>query len=69
VANQDAERSAILVLNAWLEVHGPPLRVRITGRIGVDATEETSVTVAGTEAASEIVRDWLVRLEDPPAAG
>jgi hypothetical protein len=68
VANQDVERSGILVLNAWLEMHGPPLRVRITGRLGVDAAEETSITVAGAEAASAIVHEWLVRLEDPSAA-
>ena len=65
MTDQDAERSGILVLNAWLEVHGPPLRVRITGRLGVDPDDETSVTVAGAEAAAEIVHDWLTQLEGP----
>jgi hypothetical protein len=69
VADPEAERTGVLVLSAWLEPDGPPLRVRITGRLGVDAREETSVTVAGAHAASEIVREWLVRLESalPPA--
>jgi hypothetical protein len=52
-----------------MEPHGPPLRVRITGRLDVHATDETSVTVAGAEVASKLVRDWLLRLEGAPAIG
>jgi hypothetical protein len=63
MARQAAERASVLVLRAWLEPHGPPLRVRITGRVDVQAAEDTSVTVAGAEAASKLVRDWLLRLE------
>jgi hypothetical protein len=63
VASEESERTGVLVVSAWLESHGPPLRVRITGRLGLDADEETSVVVAGAEEASGIVRDWLVRLE------
>jgi hypothetical protein len=67
MAGQAAERASVLVLNAWLEPHGPPLRVRITGRVDVHAAEDTSVTVAGAEDASKIVHDWLVQLENPSA--
>jgi hypothetical protein len=63
VASEEAERTGVLVVSAWLESHGPPLRVRITGRLGLEASEETSVVVAGAEAASGVVRDWLVQLE------
>jgi hypothetical protein len=34
----------------------------------MDAAEETSVTVAGADAASEIVHEWLVGLEGPAPA-
>jgi hypothetical protein len=63
VASEKAERTGVLVVSAWLEPDGPPLRVRITGRLGVDAPEESSVVVAGAEAATGVVRDWLVSLE------
>jgi hypothetical protein len=67
VSSQEAERTGVLVLRAWIEPHGPPLRVRITGRLDVHAADETSVTVAGAEVASRIVHDWLLQLEQPTA--
>jgi hypothetical protein len=68
VASQEAERTGVLVLRAWVEAHGPPLRVRITGRLDVHAPDETSVTVAGAEVASQIVHEWLLRFESPQTA-
>jgi hypothetical protein len=57
------ERTGVLVLKAWLEQQGSPLRVRITERIDLRYSEERSLLVAGAEAASNAVRDWLLRFE------
>jgi hypothetical protein len=69
VASEKAERTGVLVVSAWLEPDGPPLRVRITGRLGVDPDGESSVVVAGAEAATGVVRDWLVSLESSEREG
>ena len=66
VTRLEAERTGVLVLRAWLEPDGPPVRVRLTGRLDVRSTDETSVTVAGAGAASKIVHDWLLLLERAP---
>jgi hypothetical protein len=63
VADQEVERTGVLVLSAWLEAHGPPLRTRITSHVGLPPAEEASVTVAGVEEATRVVHDWLVELE------
>jgi hypothetical protein len=58
------ERTGVLVLTAWLEQRGAPLRVRISERVDVRSTEERSVLVAGAESAAGTVRDWLIRFEN-----
>ena len=62
------ERSGALVLKAWLEHKGAPLRVRITERMDLRSSEEQSLFVAGAEAAANAVRDWLLRFESESAA-
>lgn len=63
------ERTGVLVLRAWLEQHGAPLRVRITERLELLSAEERSRTVVGADAAAEAVRDWLLHLEGLAATG
>lgn len=62
------ERTGVLVLRAWLEQHGAPLRVRITERLELLTADERSTTVVGAEAAATTVRDWLLHLEGLAAA-
>lgn len=58
------ERTGTLVIRAWLESSRSELIARITGRADVlSGEDETSVTVVGSEAATEVVRDWLVEFE------
>jgi hypothetical protein len=57
------ERTGVLVLRAWVEQQGSPLRVRITERIDLRSSEERSLLVVGVEAATTAVHDWLLRFE------
>jgi hypothetical protein len=57
------ERTSVLVLRAWLEQEGTPVRVRITQRLDLRSSEEQSWVVVGAEAASGAVRAWLLELE------
>lgn len=61
------QRTGVLVLTVWLEHQASPLRVRITERIDVRASEEVTLLIAGTEAATAAVRDWLMRFEGEAA--
>lgn len=61
------QRTGVLVLTAWLEHQGSPLRVRITERIDVRAPEERTLLIAGAEAAITAVREWLIRFETEAA--
>ena len=61
------QRTGVLVLTAWLEHQASPLRVRITERIDVRASEEGILLIAGAEAAMAAVRDWLIRFESEAA--
>lgn len=61
------QRTGVLVLTAWLEHQGSPLRVRITERIDVRASDERTLLIAGAEAAMTAVREWLIRFESEAA--
>jgi hypothetical protein len=57
------ERTGVLMLTAWLEHRGAPLRVRISERRDVASSETRTVFVADAKSAPGAVRDWLVRFE------
>jgi hypothetical protein len=57
------ERTGVLVLTAWLERRGAPLRARISERRDVRSCEERSMFVVGAESATSAVSDWLVQFE------
>jgi hypothetical protein len=65
----DGERTGVVVVRAWKRFGSKPLRARITGRRDVLHDDETSVTVAGAERASQVVRDWLVAFEEDEEPG
>jgi hypothetical protein len=73
VAQNELERTGVLVIRTWKRVGSKLLRARITGRRDVLRGEETSVTVAGAEWASKAVLEWLVAFEqeadDGPESG
>jgi hypothetical protein len=58
-----SEHAGVLVIRAWVEADERSLRARITGRVDVTATHETSVVVAGLERATEVVRRWFEEFE------
>jgi hypothetical protein len=60
---EELERTGVLVVRAWQRVGSKLLRARITGRRNVLDEEETSITVAGADKASQAVHDWLVAFE------
>jgi len=53
------ERTGVLVIRVWVEDHSGPMRARITGRLDVHEGPETTVTAAGAQAATVVVRNWL----------
>jgi hypothetical protein len=66
---QEEELTGVLVVRAWKRVGTKLLRARITGRRDVLADEETSITVAGADRASEAVHDWLAAFEQDADSG
>ena len=58
-----SERVGVLVIRAWIEADGNELRARITGRLDVTDSHETSfAVVVGVDSAAEVVREWLDEL-------
>jgi uncharacterized membrane protein len=65
-----SERVGLLVIRAWVEAGDSELRARITGRLDVVNSKETSFTVVvGVDSAADVVRDWLEELERGVSAG
>ena len=58
-----SERAGVLVIRAWVEPEDATLRARITGRLDVAVSHETSYAVLGVDSAAEVVRDWLEQVE------
>lgn len=56
----------MLVVRAWVTRGSRTLLARITGRANVEVSDETTATVSGSDAAADLVRDWL---RDFEAAG
>lgn len=58
--NAGPERTAVLVIRAWLEAEGEPrLRARITQTVDVARREETSTLAASREEIAAAVDLWL----------
>ena len=53
------ERTGVLVIRVWVESGAGPIRARITGRVDVLEGLETTVTVAGAQAAIDVVGEWF----------
>jgi hypothetical protein len=54
------ERTAVLVIRAWLEANGEPrLRARITQTVDVARREETSTLAASRAEIAAAVEKWL----------
>jgi hypothetical protein len=56
-----AERSAVLVIRAWLdeEVEEAEIRARITGSTETPSRDRIETAVAGEEALLAAVADWI----------
>jgi hypothetical protein len=53
-------RAGVLLLRVWLEASGA-LRIRMIGRIDVEADDFDAASAATTEEALAYVRAWLER--------
>jgi hypothetical protein len=56
------ERTAVLVIRAWIEGEPPTLRMRITHTLDVSLGEDESTAAASVDEACAIVRRWLEEL-------
>ena len=65
MASPFGERTAVLVIRAWIEGEPPTLRMRITRTFDVTAAGESSGATASVEEALAIVRRWLEQLQAP----
>ena len=55
-------RAGALLLRVWLEDSGhPELRIRLVGRLNLDAHDDDSVAVASIDETVAYVRAWLER--------
>jgi hypothetical protein len=62
MAAPPGERTAVLVIRAWIEGEPPTLRMRITRTFDVTASDESSEATASVDEALAIVRHWLEQL-------
>jgi hypothetical protein len=69
MASPAGERTAVLVIRAWIEGEPPTLRMRITRTFDVTAADESSEATASVEEALAIVRRWLEQLQAPVTGG
>jgi hypothetical protein len=53
------ERTALLIVRAWIEIGDGGLRARITRVLDLAAPDEVVATVAGAEEVLGVVRSWL----------
>jgi len=58
--NAEPGRAGVLILRVWLEASGAP-RIRMIGRIDVEADDLDAASAATTEEALVYVRAWLER--------
>jgi hypothetical protein len=64
MASPPGERTAVLVIRAWIEGEEPPtLRMRVTRTFDVTAADETTEATASIDEACAIVRRWLKQLQ------
>ncbi len=56
------ERTAVLVIRAWLESQAPRLRARISQTPDLVGGEESSTVVSTPEAVTRAVTEWLEAL-------
>ena len=56
------ERAGALIIRVWLEESGDPkLRIRMVGRLDLDADEQVTAVAADIDEMLAHIRDWLVR--------
>lgn len=61
--DDEAERTGVLVIRAWIEPERRQMIARITGRLDLGRPEEVSETAAGAAAAARLAGDWLAAFE------
>jgi hypothetical protein len=65
MAAPPGERTAVLVIRAWIEGEPPTLRMRITRTSDVTARNDTTEATGSVDEACVIVRRWLEQLQGP----
>jgi hypothetical protein len=69
MASPPGERTAVLIIRAWIEGEPPSLRMRVTRTFDVAAADETTEATASIEEVCAIVRRWLEQLERSVTGG
>lgn len=56
------ERAGALIIRVWLEESGDPrLRIRMVGRLDLDADDQVTAAASDIDEMLAYVRDWLER--------
>jgi hypothetical protein len=64
------EKAGTLIVRAWLEESGDPrLRLRMVGRLDLEADEHVTAVAADIDEMLSHIRDWLERFAGPGDRG
>jgi hypothetical protein len=69
MASSPGERTAVLVIRAWIEGEPPTLRLRITRTLDLSASDEHTEATASVDEAMTIVCRWLQQLQPRVTGG
>jgi hypothetical protein len=60
------EKAGALIVRAWLEESGDPkLRIRMVGRLDLEADDQVTAVTADIDEMLAYIRDWLERFAGP----
>jgi hypothetical protein len=62
----EPEKAGALILRVWLEESGDPkLRIRMLGRLDLEADDQVTAVAADIDEMLAHIRDWLERFVGP----
>jgi hypothetical protein len=60
------EKAGALIVRVWLEESGDPrLRIRMVGRLDLEADDQVTAAAANIDEMLVYIRDWLERFAGP----
>jgi hypothetical protein len=59
-------KAGAFIVRVWLEESGDPkLRIRVVGRLDLEADDQVTAVAANIDEVLEHIRGWLERFADP----